>query len=429
MASRSPSSPPPTHEQMLQDAAMILPAERGLIGAMMGLWERLSLPSLLPTEFLHRPHQLIWAVMHSLDRRREPPAMLAVKTALAERGELTEAGGPAYLALCFEEGHIPAYVPGLARQVRDAARERAKRAMALELLEQGMTDDEIQTRLRDLPGPLGSALFDPAYNWARIVDEWVSKPAILTGLDRLDNFTGGMRRGQVVVVAGRTAHGKTSWTCDRAKALASHGVRVELLTLEDSQDDIMKKLIANDTGLDLRRVASGDLSSEEFAACEDAVRRLQAMPLKITDLGTLDESAVDAVVSGSDAELVMVDHIQKIRIREHRGETYAYALKRLMDRFHEIAKRDGKVLWINAQVGREMETQKRAPGLADLRDSGGLEEGARQVWLLYWPAKHDPDKRSASEYEVHVGKNTGGQTGKVDLTWDPRTGRFSDTRW
>ena len=405
-----------------------LETERALIGAAM-LEPGLVLPPLLPAEFYGDRNRVLWQVMLELDAQRERPTLLSVAWALNRSGHMADVGGVAYLSACFEEATIPYYVPALARQIRADARQRALMQLGTELAAQGLSAADVETRLRELPGLVSSAVFDPADNWDRIVHEWATRPAIAIGLSGIDALTGGLRRATTIVVGGRTSHGKTTFTCDRALALAMAGTRVELVSLEDTQDEVVNKLVSNTTRIDLRRLRRGVLSPEEFAEAERAVLAIQGLPLTVTDLGTREEAAVASVVSASKAEVVMIDHVQKIDVRlQTRGDLYTYAVKRVMERLDHIARRDGKVVWVNAQLSRETDHRKGPPMLSDLRDSGNLEETARLVLLLYWPQKHDV-RLGLNDYEVWVAKNSGGGTGKVELVFEPTCGRFSDQEY
>ena len=250
----------------------------------------------------------------------------------------------------------------------------------------------------------------------------------LTGLGPLDVLTGGFWPGEPIIVAGRTAHGKTALVgAHLPLRCAEQGYDTELITLEDPPDGIVRRQVANLSGIPTKRLKTGDLSPSDFEGAEAAVRHLQTLPLTVTGLDTLrtlDEDALVAAVARSKAQIVLVDHLQKVQTR---GESRNYGLERVMNGLHTAAIRDNKALVLSVQISREMEGKEgrkpRPPRLSDLRDSGGLEILARGVWLIYWPWQHDP-KRDQSDFEIRVAKQNDGPTGVVTCHFDPSTGRF-----
>jgi replicative DNA helicase len=238
-------------------------------------------------------------------------------------------------------------------------------------------------------------------------------------------MTAGLALGELAAIGGRTSHGKTALLCALARRLAEAGTRVDILTLEESDDELVKRMVASLTGISSVRLKDGSLSRDEFAAAERAVERLQALPLRITSLETirsLDEDSVVGVAAASTAPVVLIDHLQKVITA---GESRVYGLERLLNRLHAVALKYGRVIVVAAQLSREMDAQRRPPELRDLRDSGAIEQSARQVWLIYWPVKHDRT-RDVTHFEIYVAKNSGGGTGIAPLGYEAACGRFSD---
>lgn len=405
-------------DRSLEDG-VILPIERAVIGGVL-LEGSDRLPSLLPAEFFLDAHRVIWETILTLDAEGIGVNVLTVRARMATHGDIHDA----LLAHCYEDGSIAAHLPSYARMVREAARTRMLRALGVELQAQGLSEDEVRRRLDDLPGPLTSAIFDPAEDWRRIVERWQGR-RVVTGLHDLDRLCGGLAPGIFVVLAGRTSHGKTAALTHVTHAIAEAGHAVEYLPLEESREAIVRRLVANRAGVSVARLSDGTLAPDEFARSEDAVRWMQTAPLRVTGvehLRAIDEETVVGMVAASTAEVVVVDHLQQITTKD---QSRTYGLERVVKRLHATAIRDGKVLLAGAQLGRDMDDPPRPPRLSDIRDSAAIEHAARQVWLLYWPCKHKRD-RDAAEYELYVAKHADGPTGVVHLTFDATTGRFGD---
>lgn len=397
----------------------ILPVERAVIGCVL-LEGDVRIPTLLPHEFFLGGHRAIWTAILELQAENSGVDVFTVRAKMARAGESHEP----LLAHCLEDGSIAAYLPNYAALVRDAARERMLKDLGAELQARGLSPDEVRQRLDELPGPLTSSLVDPADDWRTIVAGW-GGTRILTGLRDLDKLSGGLPPGVFGVVAGRTSHGKTSILTHVARVFAEAGHSVEYLPLEESRVAIRRRIIAGRAGVSVMRLTDGTLSREEFARSEAAVRWLQDAPLRVTGvehLRAIDEDTVVGMVAASDAEVVVVDHLQQITTKD---ASRVYGLERVVKRLHAAAIRDGKVLLAGAQLGRDMDDPPRPPRLSDIRDSAAIEHSARQVWLLYWPCKHKKE-RAASDYEIYVAKHSDGPTGVADAYFDAVTGRFHD---
>jgi replicative DNA helicase len=416
----------PEHRTVVDGAladGKILPVERAVIGAVL-LEGAVRIPPLVPEEFWLDRCRLTWQTIKELEAEGIDVDVLTVTHRLTERGELETVGGPAFLAQCMEEASILVHLPTYAELVRSAARERMKRALGLELQREGLSDDEIIARLAELPGPLAAPLFDPAVNWRSIVASW-ERGHIATTFRDLDTLTGGLTAGDFIVVGGRTSHGKTSWMTQLALSLAIAGTTVSYVTLEESSDAIVQRLVSNLTGISNRRLKDGTLSRPEFQEAERAVQRLQGLPLTVTGLEhirTLEENDVVASISASTAPVVVVDHLQQITTRD---QSRVYGLERVLKRLQSLALRDRKILLLGAQLNRETEARQGPPRLSDLRDCGAIEQAARLVLLLYWPNKHD-EKRDPTDYELYVSKQSLGGTGLVQLRFEPWCGRFTE---
>lgn len=401
------------------DDGYILPIERAVIGGVL-LEGPYRLPPLMATEFFLGSHRLIWDTILTLDHEGLGVNVLTVRARLATGGEFHDG----VLAHCYEDGSIAAHLPSYAAMVRTAARERLLRALGVELQAQGLAEADIRRRLDDLPGPLTSAIYDPADDWRTIVGRWTSQP-IRTGLTALDRLAGGLRPGVFIVVGGRTSQGKTAFLTHLANAFAVNGSRVEYLTLEESREAIVRRLVANRTGVSILRLTDGTVDASEFQYAESAVRAMQDVGPTVTGvehLRAIDEETAVGMVAASRADIVIVDHLQQITTKD---QSRVYGLERVVKRLHAATLRDGKILLCGAQLGRDMDDPPRPPRLSDLRDSASIEIAARQVWLLYWPCKHKRE-RAETDYELFVAKHSDGATGPLSLHFEAWCGRFRD---
>ncbi len=408
----------------LDDAAAILPIERALIGMVIRDGAE-TIPPLSPAEFLLDRHRVIWRVLLDLAEGTELPQ---VAHELAQRGQLEEAGGAAHLAVCFEEAGLWVHAKDYARRIREAARKREVRRLGAEMQAKGLSPAEIEARLAEIPGPMAEAVTTVGEVWEQVKANW-GKPKVfaLSGLIAIDKIQDGIPEGDILVVAGRTSHGKTGFLCHLAVQIAAQGLTVNFLSLEETDQSIVRRMVSCRTGqVQYNRLRMGtDLIQPELEEAEKAVAYLDGLPMRITTLSTLrtlDEEHVCGAVAASQGKVVIVDHLQKVSTR---GDSRVYGLERVMNRLHAIALRDRKIVILAVQINRGIEGENRPPRLSDLRDSGAIEIVARSIWLLYWPWRNDRTKPH-DHYEVYVEKHADGGTGKAELIFQPHVASFAD---
>ncbi len=385
--------------------------ERAVLGAV--LTDPRECPALRPEEFFVERHRVVWASILDLrDQGRAPDAVL-VHGRLREQGQLEAVGGPGYLAKLVEEGCVLFQVNDYAQKIREAATSRALRRFGAELAEQGATADQVQAALSEMPRPMAVTRFDALRLWGDVQASWLSVPVRL-GLDPVDRLIGGLEPGALVVVGGRTSHGKSSLlACSALRIAASEEVAVSYLTLETPATAMLRRMIGARAKVPLAGLRSGALDPTQFERAEQTAVWIRGLPLAIrdvTDLGTKAEERVRQAVAADPAQVIVVDHLQEVLTDDR--ESRAYSLGQFLSRLKELAIRHAKIFLLAAQVGRRGDRQTEPPTLGDLKESGGIEERADVVLLLHYAHKAGAEGRSPEELDVVVAKNRDGGTGK-----------------
>lgn len=379
-------------------------------------------PLLNTEEFYMERHRKIWEVMLSLAEGTDTPDILLLSHVLEQRGELEEIGGVTKLVGMVETGINVLDIGYYGRMIREAAKERGKIMLATELYRRpDMSSEEIEAVLAKME--MGSAIRVPllSENWLLEQERLKQNPPVQTGLRTIDLLIGGYVRGKLVVVGGRTSHGKTAFLTDLTRRAAKAGHSVDYLSLEETAAGVHARWIAQEAVLPVWAVSQGRLGPEDQALALAAAEELQVFPLTALTVKRPDEASIVAAAKASRAEIFVLDHLQMAIFSGREQRTYA--LERLTNRLASTGVADNKIVIVASQLSREMEKRRDAPVLSDLRDSGGTEQAGRLIFLLYWPKKFHADK-AMDYYEVEVAKNTEGPTGRVVLTYDPITGRF-----
>lgn len=382
--------------------------ERVLLGACLSdtrgsrVW-----PTLLPEHFLLDRHQQIWTVLLDLTERVDYPDVLMLTHELARRDLLQAVGGVAYLAQCMDEGAAAADLLRYGDMIRREHTERLRVTLAKELMAHPEGSDRLAALLMAVEQGPGTGTEPIGHILVRLSNRERQVP-IWTGWRALDAQLG-VGLPILLVIGGRTSHGKTAFACQLAMSVARAGHLVDFFTLEETPERIGERMAAAKTGHSIWRLRESWVDTGD----------LQDLPIQVAGVKVPTEDVVVGLVRASRADVVIVDHLQQILTR---GESRAYGLERVLAR---LPRQENKRVIITAQLNRQVEARRAMPTLADLRDSGAIEQAARQAWLLYWPSKHD-DHEDPAEYRVNIAKNSEGPTGIVRLRWDPSSGRFWD---
>jgi len=279
----------------------------------------------------------------------------------------------------------------------------------------------------------GAQEFTPAMLGA-LDGEAERAPGVPTGLPRVDALTGGLRPGELTVLAARTGHGKTALACQVSLHALLAGRRVLIATAEMTPEELLYRMLAMRTGTEASRLARGaSLTDDEVARAAGEIGVLDGLGLSFLwkatglDLQTVEREAERAALVG-EADVVVVDYLQLVRLGRRTdnrvvevGEV-AMACKRLAQRLRV------PVLGL-AQLNRQVEQRRDPrPQLSDLRESGALEQAADAVWLLFRPAlfgkADDGPQASDDAAGLIVAKNRAGATGFEPLTFDGPTTSF-----
>ena len=379
-------------------------------------------PRLRVEEFYLERHREVWRAILAHLERGERPTWIAVLDELERTGGLMAAGGRETLAALWQAGAlaIPARVEQYAERVREACTGRMLRQLGAALTAEGLTREEVDARLALIPRPgLTQARSVPRL-WGEVEAQWGRAVARL-GLDALDRRLGGFYGGDLIVVGARPSHGKTSLLVGVALRQAAEGVDTLFISLETTGAAVVRRLVGARGRLHLLRLRSGALGASEYEIAGAVVEWLRTLPLEIRDtrdLGTARADRVLAAVSQTSARLILIDHLQEVQTGE--DDVRAQALGRFVGGLKEISVRDGKVIMVAAQLLRAADRTQR-PVLADIKESGGVEEKADIVLLLHYAAKRD-QARSQTELDIIIAKNRDGATGVETVRFLPEYG-------
>jgi len=250
-----------------------------------------------------------------------------------------------------------------------------------------------------------------------------------TGFIDLDKLTNGLHAGQMVIVAARPGVGKSTLAMDFMRACSlQHGKSSVIFSLEMSASEIVMRLLSAESEVKLADMRGGRVSTEDWAKIDETLNRVQDAPLFIDDSPNLTmmeiRSKARRLKQQHGLDLIVLDYLQlmssgkKVESRQQEVSEFSRQLKLL-------AKELEVPLIAISQLNRgpEARTDKK-PQLADLRESGSLEQDADMVMLLYRPDSQDRDNERAGEADIILAKHRGGPIDTVQVAHQLHYSKF-----
>ncbi|HZN76075.1 MAG TPA: replicative DNA helicase [Micromonosporaceae bacterium] len=426
-----------------------LAAERAVLGAMM--LEPIAAArgtEILAAEDFYRPaHTAIFDAIGRGVLRREPTDAAAVAVRLGP--SLTRIGGAPYLHDLISQAPIGSTLAWYAQTVTDRARMRR-------LIEAGTRITQLGRDTQRDPGEAAAmaakylAEATDARNasdpipWAEVINpamrsiERASKagttPGLTTGVAMLDTMIGGLRGGQLIIVAGRPGMGKSQVAGDWARRATIHSARPAcVFSLEMGRDELYNRIISAETGVSLARITRGHLTDGEWTALARRSGETEDAPLYLDDSApmTLHDIITKArrLHARTRLSLIVIDYLQLVTLggrrtndinREREVSEISRGLKLL-------AKELNVPVVAAAQLNRNVEQRHdKRPVLSDLRESGSVEQDSDIVVMLYRDDYYNAKSVRPNELDMIVTKHRGGPQGTVVAIADFAHGRIKD---
>ncbi|HSB90872.1 MAG TPA: replicative DNA helicase [Anaerolineales bacterium] len=396
--------------------------------------------------FLYR-NRWIWDAFSSLQEQRLPIDILTTSEELDRQGRLSETGGPAYLTALINNVPSTLNVVAYARLVEEmatrrrllgAANEIAKLAYAADTpVEEVVNDAEkavfgvSERRLTHQLSPIRHVLsefYDRIDYLARHRDETIGVP---TGFIDLDRLLGGMQPSDLLIIAGRPGQGKSGFCLSVAKNAAQlHKKHVALFSLEMSNEQLVQRLLAQETAIDSQRLRLGDVHDQEWPLFTQAVSALSETQIYLDDTPALTPLQLHTKCRRLHMEigldLVIVDYLQ-LMTGDSASENRVQEVSSITRNLKVLARELKVPVLAAAQLSRAVEQRSdKHPLLSDLRESGSLEQDADVVLFIYRPDQYETDTLKPNVAEIIVAKHRNGPVGQVELVFRPTLAKFEN---
>jgi len=396
--------------------------------------------------YIHR-NRWIWDTFVSLHDRNEAIDLVTVTEELDQKGHLADIGGAAYITKLINNVpsslHAEAYghrveETAIRRRMLEAANKIAKLAYEENLtLDTVMDDSEkavfnvSQRRTTQDLQPIRAVLsdyFDRMEELSQRDDELVGVP---TGFIDIDRMLGGLQPSDLLIIAGRPGMGKTGFILSALKnAALIHKKHVAIFSLEMSNEQLVQRIIAQETGIDSTRLRSGKLSPDEWLLFTQAIEVLTDTHIFLDDTPALTPLQLRTKCRRLHLEykldLIVVDYLQLMG-GDMRTNNRVQEVSDISRNMKILARELNVPVLAAAQLSRAVEQRSdKRPVLSDLRESGSLEQDADIVMFIYRPEVYEEDSQFKNLAEIIIAKHRNGPTGDVQLVFRKNLAKFEN---
>ncbi len=428
-----------------------LEAEKSLLGSLMLDKNAITKIAdfLQAKDFYKKTHQEIYQAILELFEKNEPVDLLAVSTRLKEKKLLEDIGGNSYLTELINEVPTAAHISNYAKIVQ-------RKRILRDLIEAGQEIDSIghdeekdidmlldkaEQRIFSIAQKSLTQNFFPIKNGLEEAFERLEKLSkhqgglrgIPTGFKDLDNILAGLQKSDLIILAARPSIGKSSLALNIASNIAiNQKLPVGMFSLEMSNDQVIDRLIAGFSNVDLWKLRTGRLSSEgdenDFTRIQHTLGILSEAPIYIDDAASSNVLQMRAMARRLQAEhglgLIIIDYLQLMESRNPMT-SMVQQVTEISRSLKGLAKELNVPVLALSQLSRAVEQRvPQIPRLADLRESGSLEQDADVVLFIYREDKYREDTTRKNIADIIVAKHRNGPVGKVELYFDDQRVTF-----
>lgn len=433
-------------------------AERAVLGSI--LFDERTINTVIEQvktdDFYFPKHRILYDAMLELNRRHEPIDLQTLVAELEREKKLDEIGGFAFIQQITQEPFYSANLDAYIRLVKDHALQRAlirfgkdvaahagdgkdPSKIVLEDAEEQLLQLS-QDRTRIGLTPLADTMEETLQRISELSMNQGEITGIPTGFRWLDRELSGLHPSDLVLLAARPSMGKTALGLNIAFNAARYQdkdgnrpFKVVVFSLEMSKMQLTQRLLAMASGLDLQKIITGDLQSDEdWQLLFNGVNVLKELSIFIDDTSSISVQELRAkcrrLKMEQGLDLIMIDYLQLMNADEsRRNENRQQEITQISRGLKGLAKEMNCPVLALSQLSRKAESREGGrPLMSDLRESGAIEQDADVVMLLHREDYYDKDTERPNITKVIIAKHRNGPTGEVDLYFENFLTRFKD---
>ena len=397
-------------------------------------------------DFYRHAHGRVFDTMVGLSERGQVIDFVTVKDELSRGGALDDVGGPAYIAALADGVPRSTNVEHYARIVKEKATLRelirsANRIVTTAYRAEQDADTVLDEAEREIFSIAEDRIHGGFVPLSALVDDGIGAieqlqehrglvTGVPTGFEDIDRLTAGLQPADLIIVAARPSMGKTAFVLNIAQHVGTRTDKtVGFFSLEMAKEQLFLRMLTTEAQVDAHRLRTGLLSDGDYARLSPAMERLSDARVHIDDtagIGVLEMRAKSRRLHAEHGlDLLIIDYIQLMQGRG-RFENRTQELASISRALKGLAKELGVPVVALSQLSRAPESRAdRRPQLADLRESGALEQDADVVMFIFREEMYDQKPENDGVAEIIIGKQRNGPTGTVRLAFLKQQTRFA----
>lgn len=397
-------------------------------------------------DFYDKRHATIFDAILRLFERHQPVDLLTLSDELQRKEELEMVGGSAYLSELTNMVPTAAHAEAYAELVSQKAIRRRLIKASTDIAQLGYDDE---ANVSELLGRAEAELF--AVSDQTLKSDLVSLEQILTeSFDRMeelhrdkskmrgiktgyrdfDNMTAGLQRSDLLILAARPAMGKSTFALNLAYNIASQQKQpVLVFSLEMSKEQLVDRMLADASGVNAWNIRTGNLSDDDFEKLSDAMGEMAEAPIYIDDSPgmTVLEMRTKArrEAHNHPLGLIIVDYLQLMSGSGRSDGNRVQEVSEISRGLKMLAREMNVPVIALSQLSRSVESRSpQIPQLADLRESGSIEQDADIVMFLYREDYYNPETDRQHITDLIIAKHRNGPVGRIELYFHPEQVKF-----
>jgi replicative DNA helicase len=419
-----------------------LEAEQSVLGSI--LLENSAINRVLEilsaTDFYSEAHRKIFNVISDLSEKNEPVDLITLSSALKDKNVLDSVGGTTYLASLVDNVPTAANAANYAKIVKEKAILRGLITSATEIIdscfETGSDVDDILDKAEHNIFEISEnkvrqdyfSIRDIVKDSFRSIEDLYSRQQLITGVptgfEKIDDLTAGLQKSELIIIAGRPSMGKTAFALNIALHAAMEAqIPAAIFSLEMSKEQLAFRLLSSEAKVDSQRLRKGFLGETDWPKLTTAAGRLSDAPLYIDDTPAITVLEMKAKSRRLKADrglgLIVVDYIQLMR-SSYSHDSREREISDISRSLKALAKELNVPVVALSQLNRQVESRtNRRPQMADLRESGAIEQDADVIAFIYRDEVYNKsdDNIDKGTAEIIIAKQRNGPTDTVKLAF------------
>jgi len=420
-------------------------AEQSLLGGLLIDAESMNKVAdiVSPEDFYRDAHGKIFGLMVDLYERNDAIDIITISSLARDRGMLESIGGVTYLNTLVDLMPSAANIAHYAKMIREKALLRRLMNAATEIIEKGydaesnvdgyideaekMIFQVAENKFKPAFSPIKDFVMENVKTIERLYERKQTVTGVPTGFTDLDRLTSGLQNSDLIIIAGRPSMGKTAFAMNIAQNVATmkdNPVPVGIFSMEMSKEQLVTRLLSSESDIEHSKLRTGTLSSAEWPRLAEAAGRLSDALMYIDDSPALSVLELRArarrLMKEHGLGLLVIDYLQLMRGRTgtDRREQEISEISRFLK---ALAKELNIPVIAISQLNRapeQREKENKRPRLADLRESGAIEQDADVIMFIYRDEVYNKEKEdNKGVAEIIIGKQRNGPIDTVKLAF------------